>query len=119
MLSTATDYYATARFSQFAGSRKDFVQAVRALIANTVLGHRLPNPSPNRGERALLSCSREHWLRVVGLEHRATLQYDRQGNILQQAWQYDCTDGVVFCAGYQHGGSTGDTWMTLEAMYFL
>ena len=119
MLSTATDDYATARYSRFAGCRKDFVQAVRALIANAVLRNRLPKASPSRSARALLSCSREHWLRAVGQEHRTTMQYDRQGNVLLQAWRYDCTDGVVLCAGYQHGGPVGNTWMTLEAMYFL
>lgn len=119
MLSPTANHRVLADCPGFAGSRRDFVRAVRALAGSVAGGGRLGNNGPWAFGGGLLSCPREDWLRALGREERLTAHYDGSGRMVLQTWQYDCSDGVVLCVGSQHGPPTGNARITLDALYFL
>ena len=119
MLGRTAQHDVPTKCPGFAGSRKDFVRALRALGKSVVLGGRALRQTRRDSTRVLLSCSREEWLRTFGKEHLIISYCDGAGRVTCDTWQYHCLDGVVLCVGHRHGGVDGNAWMTLEGLYFL
>ena len=100
------------------GFRNDFVRAIRALGEILTREPRVFGTLPSDRYHVQISCSREAWVRTFGKEEIVAEYRDPQGHTTPVAWMHRCIDGVVLCIGHQHGGSRGNLWIDVDALYF-
>jgi hypothetical protein len=102
--------------STFAGTRDDFVSAMKSLGA-TVEAAKCAGPSYDP-LRVLLRCSTDRWVQVFGPVRILAVQFGPGGQAAFQAWKYQCADGAVLCIGCQYQRCGGDQAVMVRALYF-
>jgi hypothetical protein len=106
--------YADA-ISTFAGTRNDFLRAMKSLGA--AIESRDTMCLPDDPLRVSLACSANDWVRVLGPVQIVAVQFGPGGHPAFQAWQYRCLDGAVLCVGCQYERFAAENWVIVRAVF--
>jgi hypothetical protein len=112
-MDTTTNY--ASSISTFAGTRGDFIDAMKSLgavVEPNTLGCRQCDPL-----HVALRCSAASWVRVFGPVRILAAQFGPQGQPAFEAWQYQCVDGFVLCVGCQYERVGEENWVMVRALY--
>jgi hypothetical protein len=101
--------------STFAGTRSDFLCAMKSLGAAIELRDSVC--LPHDPLRVSLWCSADNWVRLFGPVQILAVQFGPGGRPAFDAWQYRCVDGSVLCVGCQYERFAAEYWVTVRAIF--
>jgi len=103
-------------------SRADFVQALRIVGrqgAPNDCQFELGDPETQAIHTAFLRCSLATWLKIFGQPESVHEHRESAAFLPVHVWKYRCTDGPVYCVGFQGGELNGTRWVTfVRVCYF-
>ena len=103
-------------------SRADFVEALRVLGRQRLQNGSefdFDDPGTEAVHTAFLRCSLSAWLEIFG-EPESVHEHRESAPLFPvHVWKYQCTDGPVYCVGFQVDELSGTRWVTfVRVCYF-